>query len=205
MNPRLFLLLAGTGVAAALAADPKPVVAPAPAAPVSAAPAAAAPRTDSSVAPSASFDVFRAIGDRNIFNAYRTGRRDRADEPPPPADTISFVGTMNSDKGLVAFFDSSVPAYRKVLQVGESVADFKVTKIGTDRVELDHAGTAVAMRLTQQLRRPPGADWSVGEMATTRVEASSGGADPSAPPTISASDDDVVKKMKERRRKELTK
>lgn len=192
MNPRLRLLLFLAGSGAAFAADPKAVVAP----------AAAAARPDATLAPSASFEAFRTIGDRNIFNPFRTGRRDRSEEPAPQADTLTFVGTMNSDRGLVVFFDGSSPVYRKVLRVGESVADFKVTTITADRVELDHGGKTILMRLPQQLRRPVGADWSLSDVQIVS-EAPASAVDPAAPPVISASDDDVVKRMKERRAKEL--
>src|SRR5215217_6000505 len=45
--------------------------------PTSAAAPAEPARTQSSVAPSAPFDTFRVVSDRNIFNPNRTGRRDR--------------------------------------------------------------------------------------------------------------------------------
>jgi len=99
------------------------------------------PRNDSSIAPSTSFDAFRLITDRNIFNPNRTGRRDRStEEAPPRTDVISLVGTMDSDRGLRAFFDGSESAFRKALRVGDSIDKFKVTQIAPNLVDLERDG-----------------------------------------------------------------
>ncbi len=202
MNLRLLLLLA-LGVARASAADaPVPTI---PAAkPAAAAPA---PRNDSSVAPSASFDTFRLVNDRNIFNAYRTGRRDRsAEDQAPRFDTIALVGTMDSDKGLRAFFDGSESAYRKALHVGESVGPFKVTRIEPNVVALERDGKSLPMRVAQQLRRPEGGDWNlVGEDVLRREAQASAAAAATAntPPAIPADASDALRKLMEARQKQL--
>jgi hypothetical protein len=176
-----------------------------------AAPAAATavPRTDSSVAPSATFDSFRLVSDRNIFNPNRTGRRDRpTEEKAPRLDVISLVGTMDSDRGLRAFFDGSDSSYRKALRVGESVDKFRVTQIAPNVVDLERDGKSLSVRVGQQLRRPEGADWNLIGEDTLRREAQARAAadaktDPSAPPVIPAGASEIEKKMIERRIKDL--
>ena len=209
MNRFLLFFLTLLGAARLSAADAKVVAAPA-GAPAAKLPAAA-PRDDSAVTPTAAFDAFAVIGDRNIFNPNRTGRRERSTtERLPRVDTITLVGTMNYEKGLFAFFDSSDPAYRKALHVGDSVAVFKVTAIAANSVALERDGKPVTLAVGQQFRRPEGGDWTLvgediarAEAAAAAKAASAAAVDPTAAPVIPADADDVVKKMMERRQKEL--
>lgn len=223
MNPRFILLLALLVRTGVVAAEPKATPAPASPAPTSvAAPATAparpagkalveaTPRNDSSIAPSAAFDGFRIVADRNIFNPNRTGaRRERTTEDAPPRlDSLALVGTMDSDKGLRAFFDGSDRAYRKTVRIGESIAGFKVTQIRPEGVDLEFAGKAYAMRVGQQFRKPDGGEWNligadvVRQEAQTRAAASAG-VDPSAPVAVPDNLSEIEKRMRERRNQTL--
>jgi hypothetical protein len=161
------------------------------------------------VAPTIAFETFRLISDRNIFNPNRTGRRDRTvEEKPARIDVIALVGTMDSDRGLRAFFDGSENNFRKALRVGDSVDKFKVTRISPQTVELERDGKPLSVRVGQQLRRSEGADWNlVGEDVARREAELQAAADtrinPSAPPVIPANADAVTRRMMERRQKEL--
>jgi len=223
MSLRLILLSAvATAAGVVLAAEAtKTPAAPPPASPAATtatpaarttAPAAssvAPARAESSVAPSASFDTFRLVSDRNIFNPNRTGRRDRpAEETPPRVDVISVVGTMESDRGLRAFFDGSDTSYRRAVRVGESVDKFKVTQISPNVVDLERDGKNLSVRVGQQLRRPEGADWDlVGEDVLRREEQAratgESKGDPSNPPPIPAGVSEIEKRMRERRQKDF--
>jgi hypothetical protein len=214
MTPRSLLSLALlVGVARSSAADPTgtpaapaktapAAITPAPA-PAARAPAAAAPGADSTVAPSASFDTFRLITERNIFNPNRTGRRERTvEEAPPRVDVISLVGTMDSDKGVRAFFDGSTSGYRKALRVGESIDQFKLTQIAPNVVELEREGKMLSMRVGQQLRRPEGAEWTlVGEEIAQR-EAQAQARAATVSTEIPAGVSDLERRLRERRQKE---
>ena len=208
MNPRL-VLLAALGFAAAGAFAAEATSAPSRRS-RSVAAVEAAPRADSAVAPAGTIDSFRIISDRNIFNPNRTGRRERTEERAPRVDSISLVGTMESDKGVRAFFDGSDRAFRKALRVGDSVDKYKVTKITPHVVELEREGQPLSMRVGQQLRRPEGADWSlVGEdvvrrEAEARAAAEAAGRiNPSAPVPIPAGASDTLRKLMEARNKQL--
>jgi len=176
--------------------------------------AAAAPvavRTESSVAPAVSFDSFRLISERNIFNPNRTGRRDRSsEEQAPRLDVISLIGTMESDRGLRAFFYGSETAFRKALKVGDSVEKFKVAQIAPNVVDLEREGKTLAMRVGQQLRRPEGGEWNLisidivrSEAAAAAAKEASGRIDPSAPVVIPANADEVTRRLMEKRNKDL--
>jgi hypothetical protein len=219
MNPRLLFLVA-LGLSGAAAAEPPaspaPATTPATAAPVaprsnrSTTPAA---RSTSTTLPTESFDSFRLVGDRNIFNANRTGRRDRSsEEAPPRLDVITLVGTMESDRGLRAFFDGSSSAFRKALRVGDSVDAYKVKEVTPRLVTLERDGKDVPMTVGQQLRRPLGGDWALigadvvrSEAATAAAKAGEGKIDPTAPVAIPANADEVTRRLMERRNKDLKK
>ena len=203
--------------AKAPAASPASTPAPVPAAPAAKA-ATTAPAPGSAPArataaspltPAASFESFRLISDRNIFNPNRTVRRAPApEEVVPRIDVISLVGTMNSDRGLVAFFDGSDPALRKTLKTGESVGPFKVTRIASEGVEVEREGQATLLRVGQQLRKPEGGEWSVaggvaGAIGSSRTPAATARPDPTAPPEIPADADEVTRRLMERRQKQL--
>ncbi len=224
MNPRfIFRLMLALGAGGVSAADKplapvvaptavKPAVAPPAAKPAVAAALGTAPaRKDSAVAPTASFDSFRLISERNIFNPNRSGRRERGpEERAPRSDVISLVGTMDSDKGLRAFFDGSERSYRRALSAGASVDKFNVTKIAANVVELERDGKTLSIRVGQQLRRPVGGDWGlVGEDVIAREAQAQAAAeeaskiDPMAPVVIPAGASDIIRKMMEARNKSL--
>ena len=170
----------------------------APAAPVTAA------AKSTPTAAKGSFESFRLIGDRNIFDPNRRGRASRSasNEPlAPTGDTIAFVGTMDYDRGIYAFFDSSDVQYRKVLPEGGKLADFVVKHVEARRVDLTRDGKEVSLQITQQLHRPDGGDWTVtGASPAPTVSAAAEGA---AAPAIPADASDILKRLMEQRQKQL--
>ena len=176
-------------VSAALLAQDAP--APVPAAPVPAA------------APAVTFSAFQVIGNYNIFNADRVGYTPGLAQVR--VDTITLVGTLQSDRGRLALFDSTDRAYRKGFREGEKVAEFTVTRITDSGVELTRDAKPVPLTLGQQLRRPPGATtWTVGT-ASRRAERSASAAAPAATPAPALPADlaDPVRQLMEQRQKLL--
>ncbi len=223
MTTRLLLLLALCALGRLAAAETKPGAKPAVApAPVPVTPSA---KTPPPVAPTASrrsaavpatpagpsFDTYRLIGERNIFDANRRGRSRNSDDVAPPRnDVISLVGTMDSDKGVLAFFDGTESGFRKALRVGQSVEKYKVAKITPDVVDLERDGQTISMRVSAQLRRPPGGEWKLispdiarAEAAAAAAEAARSSAASSAPPPIPADASEALRRLMERRQKEL--
>lgn len=200
------LLMLGYGPAAAANGAPK---LPAPSAPSSAVPAVVRPAAAS---PYASFDTFGIIGERNIFNPNRVGRTPRNTNPPPPAaDILSLVGTMDYDKGLFAFFDGSQPGFRQALHVGGTITGFTVTAIDSNGVELTRNGQKFPFRIGQQLRRPAAGDWTVLSLdavqqqstETTATAAATRADNPGAPPAIPADASETLKRLMEKRQNQL--
>lgn len=148
----------------------------------SSAPAAASSSSNSganSAGPTGSaFDAFQLVVERNIFNPTRVGRTRASEDKPARVDEIALVGTMNYDRGLVAFFESADASYKAARREGESIADFKVQRIMPEGVELLRGDKPVSVRVAQQLRRVEGGDWVV--MATPLPTGPSGSSAPVA-------------------------
>jgi hypothetical protein len=229
------------------ARDTRAVPAVPPASPPGARESTAAPRTNATARPRpeasrerpagtaaaglapVSFDSFRLVVDRNIFDPNRTRRGSFGPVRAPRAvDSFSLVGTMSYGKGTFAFFDGSSPAYRKALTNSETIAGYKLTQITDRRVKLASGTNIVEMAVGTQLRREEEGGWTF--VAQAGSYANSGGSDrsggPGGPgrrpggsggfgdfggsPASSGSsagtgtpDPDVLKKLMERRAKEM--
>ncbi len=152
-------------------------------------------------APAVTFSAFQVIGNYNIFNADRVGYIPGTAQVR--VDTITLVGTLQSERGRVALFDSSDRAYRKGFREGEKVAEFTVTRIADASVELTRDAKPVSLALGQQLRRPPGGAWTVGA-ASRRAETTAAPAPNLAPaPALPSDLTDPVRQLMEQRQKLL--
>jgi hypothetical protein len=155
-------------------------------------------------APAQGFAAFQLVIERNIFNPNRVGRtREASDVKAVRTDEISLVGTMQYDKGLLAFFDSPDSRYAKALREGDKLADFKIQRIMADRVELLRDDKPVTLKLSEQLRRPEGADWSVRPAPNNALAPTPEVVLPSAPEASSAETNEVLKRLLQKREKQL--
>jgi hypothetical protein len=206
MNARRYItaLLAILAALAGGRADDAPAK-PAVAAP---APVPAPAVRATSTGPVTDLAAFRIIEERNIFNPNRVGRTVAGtDTPGPQNDTITLVGTMHYEKGLFAFFAGSSPTYQKALHEGELIAQYTVTRIAKDSVDLTRDGQKLTLAIGQALQRPPGGDWTV----TTPVvavapapEASRPADQPaSASPAVAADASETLKRLMEKRQQQL--
>ncbi len=155
------------------------------------------------------FEVFRTIGERNIFDPNRQPRirRDAATETPTPADeVISFVGTLQYEKGLFAFFDGSDPLYRTTLPTGGAIAGFSVTQIAPQSVSLTANDRLLTLRMGESLRRREGTDWAVSTLPQPLADASAPSATSSSRPASTAIPSDAsatLRRLMEQRQKQL--
>lgn len=135
--------------------------APAPSRPATAAPVSSPAATN--------LESFGKISDRNIFNANRFVTVRRVEEPPritrAPVVTESFtlLGTLESAKGPVAFFEGSSSSHRKAAKLEESIADCKITGIEPSRVQLEAKGKTLELRVGYMLHRENEGEWRMRE------------------------------------------
>lgn len=128
-----------------------------------------------------SFDAFRVISDRNIFNPNRFARnssRVRTEtRPTARADAFTLVGLMAYEKGTFAFFDGTKSDYRKTLEDHGAISDFTIASLDPEQVKLVSGTNEFVMRVGMQMRREDEGDWFLtkpGETPRTRVVVSRG-------------------------------
>lgn len=137
----------------------------------SAAPVPPRPATTAPTAPPAatSLESFGKISDRNIFNANRFVVVRRVEEPtratraPVIVESFSLLGTLESAKGPVAFFEGSSPSHRKAAKLDESIAGCKITGIEPSRVQLEANGKPLELRVGYMLHRENEGEWRMRE------------------------------------------
>lgn len=103
-----------------------------------------------SASESGSYESFRLLLDRNIFDANR--RRpippsERRPEPPPAPrqETFSLVGVFMNGQEKVAFFEGSDREWSGSRKVGESIADFIIREVEFSHASLERMAEPVAM------------------------------------------------------------
>lgn len=123
-----------------------------------------------------SYDAFRMISDRNIFNpnrvarsAPRTTRRDTT--PAAHVEAFSLVGIMGYEKGLFAFFEGTRADFKQVLQADSVIGPYKVASVMPDVVKLSFGTNDFEMKVGMQMRREDEGEWflsAAGESSSRR-------------------------------------
>lgn len=116
-----------------------------------------------------SYDSFRMISDRNIFNPNRYARSSsatRARTETRPASRVEYftlVGLMEYEKGTFAFFDGTSASYKKTLEADGNISDFKISDLTPRQVKLVSGTNEFVMRVGMQVRREDEGDWFLTE------------------------------------------
>jgi hypothetical protein len=119
-----------------------------------------------------SYDAFRMISDRNIFNPNRYARssgrtRSESSRPASRVESFTLVGLMQYEKGVFAFFDGTSADYRKTLENDGAISEFKISGLTPHQLKL-HSGTnEFTLRVGMQVRREDGGDWFLTEPGQT--------------------------------------
>lgn len=116
------------------------------------------------------YDSFRTVSDRNIFNPNRyarsTGRstnRSTSTTPASRVESLALVGVIAYEKGYFAFFDGTSSDYRQAVQTGATVGEYKVTHVTPDLVQLAHGTNTFDLKVGMQMRREDEGDWFLSE------------------------------------------
>ena len=153
----LWLAVAVSGVFAQTTNPPAATNAPAPAAPTEA-PATPPNKLDES--------AFSLIGERNIFNANRSGGKVQlATRRPTRVETFTLVGTMAYEKGAFAFFEGSSSKFTKAVKADGIIAGHKLADIYAGSVKLEADGKQIELPIGSQMRREDAGTWQVAAVA----------------------------------------
>jgi hypothetical protein len=126
---------------------------------------AATPGTTNSLPPG-NVDSWSIIPRRNIFNSRRSPAyvpTQRENRPVSRIESFALVGTMDYEKGWLAFFDGNRSDFRKVAKPSDTIAGFKIVEIEPKFVKLAGTTNTIELRLGMQLRRENEGEWSVSE------------------------------------------
>ncbi len=159
------------------------------------------------------FDNFRILSERNIFNQNRSPRTARRETErtrrTPVVQSLSLVGTLSYEKGDFAFFDGSKPEFKKPVKAGEKIAGYEVKEISPSCVKIGNEAQQFEMKVGQQLRKEDEGEWRLAS-SQDRVPASSSGSNEtrssSSEATSSsggASEEEALKRLMEKRAKEM--
>ena len=145
-----------------------------------------------------------------------SGERGRRIDPNrlARADGFSLVGTLIDKRGEFAFFSGSDSKYKKVLKVDGIIADYKVTAVAPNYVELEsNSSNQVKMTVGMQMKKLDAGEWQLvdGTVAlatvsdTSAPETKDTETSDSGPSTGNSSADAVLKRLMQQREKELNK
>ncbi|HXI85579.1 MAG TPA: hypothetical protein VNL17_15970 [Verrucomicrobiae bacterium] len=168
------------------------------------------------------YPSFKIISQRNIFDPNRragSGERGRRIDPNrlARAEGFSLVGTLIDKRGEFAFFSGSDSKYKKVLKVAGTIADYKVTEVAPDHVQLETKGNQIKMAVGMQMKKLDAGEWQLvdGTVALAKPSETTDAASASetkdtetsdsGPSTGSSSADAILKKLMQQREKELNK
>ena len=124
------------------------------------------------------YDSFRTISDRNIFNPSRFARgsgRTTArtnSQPASRVESFSLVGIMAYEKGWFAFFDGTKSDYKQALQTDGAIGEYKVVLVTPDAVKIATGTNTHVLKVGMQMRREDEGDWFLsegGESARKRI------------------------------------
>ncbi len=116
-----------------------------------------------------SYDSFRTISDRNIFNPNRYARGTSrpptrtTSAPAARVESFSLVGIMAYEKGWFAFFDGTKGDYKQALQAEGAIGEYKVVSVTPDVVKLITGTNTFDLKVGMQMRREDEGDWFLSE------------------------------------------
>lgn len=131
--------------------------------------ATVAETSNSPAASRLTYDSFRMVSDKNIFNPNRYARSSGrptqrpSSQPASRVESFSLVGIMAYEKGTFAFFDGTKSEYKNALQTGGVLGEYKVTQVSPDVVQLMHGTNTFDLKVGMQMRREDEGDWYLSE------------------------------------------
>jgi hypothetical protein len=114
-----------------------------------------------------SYDSFRMISDRNIFNPNRaarsSGRTTTRSTRTARVEYLSLVGLMAYEKGIYAFFDGTSNDYKQAVRTGDRIGEYRVERVTVDQVQLVLGTNTFELKVGMQMRREDNGNWFVAD------------------------------------------
>ena len=159
-----------------------------------------------------SFDSYRTLQTRNMFDSERQPGVVAAATPQPAvgapvtqADYVALTGVLITSEKTLAFFSGSRPDYNKVLAVKGKIAGALISKIAESSIEVTRAGKHVTVAVGQTV--PLDANSvpapAPATMAATASPSLTGTSLNSSTNPTSSDREALLRRMMERRQREL--
>lgn len=163
------------------------------------------------------FESFASILNNNVFNAHRQDRarldaeRAREQQRPIPVDRFALVGTMHNEGRAFAFFTGTEPAFRSVIQVGQTIAGHSILSIRDKAVTLSKGEDSFELAIGMEMSRQGEAEWKLDLNADGSWRSVDSGKpelsnkppkEREDPDALAGDKADILKQMMERRKQE---
>ena len=160
-----------------------------------------------------SFDSFKLIYERNIFNQNRRPARTFRENPEPvkvvKTDRITLVGTVVTETNAVAFFDGSEFSLKGVVKLGQTIGGLKVETIVPGTITLSTGTNIFTLSMQSQIQRQDAGPWALVASAETYEKkdtlTKSGQESSSSNSSSDAGADEVLKRLMQKRDQEINK
>ena len=165
-------------------ASPPEKTAPADAPESSPAPADTAPKTPAPSSAPWSFEHFRLLLQRNIFDPARrpAPSAERKKRPPKPrSERLTLTGAICYGGRAFAFFDGSQSDWHGVFSPGDQVAGWTVARVDSRGVRLEREAETRELRVGESLVRRGEEPWRVTQVALAGQEPPATEKEPAAP------------------------
>lgn len=161
-----------------------------------------------------SYESFKIVQERNIFDPKRMSRAARASARGSAAeakkaakvDTFSLVGILNSASGDFAFFEGSSSEFKKVARPKDSFAGFRVTEVTPNQVSLIVEGKTNRLSVGSRMKRQDDGPWEMASAGETIAAASSDSSSTSEDKGSSggeSGESDILKRLRLKREREM--
>jgi hypothetical protein len=120
------------------------------------------------------YDSFRLITERNIFNGNRSGQRVRStrsssQQRSTRVDSFTLVGTLVTDSSVTAFFDGTESSFHKALKPGARIASFELASVQPAGVRLTEGTNMIDLKVGAGFRREERGPWKTTGSASKYV------------------------------------
>lgn len=160
--------------------------------------------------PAPSYDTFRLVRLRNMFDPDRRGLRGDASATAAPRaggplpNYLTFTGAMVTNGRKLAFFSGARPEYNRVIGPRDRIADFVVNDVSDGQVELRLGDKKILVAVGQNVPLTGSSAASQPGLQSPPEAAPAVPVATSSAPSAGGSEE-VLRRMMERRQKETAK
>jgi hypothetical protein len=148
------------------------------------------------------FTAFKLITDRNIFDPNRVPHRPGSQPKLKIVESFALVGIMSYEKGTFAFFDGNSSEYTKAVKVNDSIAGYKIARIGPNTVNLVAGTNRAELQVGMQLRREESGNWVPSSQTEIYAPNSTSSASTHSDSISNSADNDILERLRKKREQE---